>query len=175
MVRRACSSLILGVLLTTSSAAFAPAPVFREPPKPKAGELFAALQGTWDFERNVNKEGKGKRVQYKIRIQDTSWSHVYNNNGIETKDTEYRIVLDPKASPATFDLVRPIQIVLFNGGMVIPEQIVMKGILEIEGDTLTFCYANGYQENAERPKHFIVGDRLTPKGWTMTMTLKRVR
>ena len=40
--------------LATMTAAFAPAPVYREPPKPKRMELAAALEGTWEVAQHLN-------------------------------------------------------------------------------------------------------------------------
>jgi uncharacterized protein (TIGR03067 family) len=171
--------------LATLTPAFTPAPVYREPPKPKVPELYAALQGTWEIEQNVNVNARAgrmvaiRRVQQRIRIQGTSWTYVNNFNGVETESTKYEIVLDPKAAPATLDLKQANQNLVFGGGLggqVMVEQVAMKGIVRVDGDTLTFCYAYGFQANAERPKQFFAGNQVMPNGTTaMTMTLKRVR
>jgi uncharacterized protein (TIGR03067 family) len=172
--------------LTTLTPAFAPAPVFREPPKPKVPELFAALQGTWEIEQNVNvnvARARGlvaiRRVQQRIRIQGTSWGYVFNNNGTEIESTKYEMVLDPKASPATLDLKQSNQAIMLGGGFgnqIVVDQVVMKGIVRVDGDTLTFSYVSGYQQNAERPKQFVAGNQVMPNGvMAMTMTLKRVK
>ena len=178
-------ALLALIGLTTISSAFAPAPVYREPPKPKVPELFTALQGTWEINQNVNnglvmRRGLAiQRIQQKIRIQGTTWAYVYNNNGVETESTKYEIVLDPKASPATLDLKQQNQNIINGGrfgGAVMVEQIAMKGIVKVEGDTLTFCYVYGYNQAAERPKQFFAGNQAMPNGVVaMTMTLKRVK
>ena len=184
MTRRISLSLILCVLITATSSAFAPAPVFREPPKPKTPDVFAAMQGTWELEQNINIRGRargvvlarGRRINQKIRVQGTSWAYIYDNGGVETESTKYEIVLDPKASPATLDLEQSHEVMLKLGGGRTVKQIAMRGIVKVEGDTLTFCYVYGYQQNAERPKEFIAGNQVMPNGTTVvTMTLKRVK
>jgi uncharacterized protein (TIGR03067 family) len=173
--------LALAGLATLGSSA--PAPVYREPPKSKERELIAALQGTWEVEQNVNIMGKGRgglvvnRFQQRIRIQNTNWGYVNNFNGVETEGVKYQMVLDPKAAPATLDLEQD-QNVVFGGlgGVAMVRQAVMKGIVKVEGDTLTFCYCYGHQANAERPKQFLAGNEIMPNGTTvMTMKLKRVK
>ncbi len=180
-------ALLALIGLTTISSAFAPAPVYREPPKPKVPEIYTAMQGTWEINQNINnammmRRGIAmKRVQQQIRIQGTTWAYIYNNGGVEAESTKYEIVLDPKASPPTLDLKQSNQNIWGGkgggpGGMQQIEQIAMKGIVKVEANTLTFCYVYGYQQNAERPKHFIEGNQVMPNGTqTMTMTLKRVK
>ena len=147
-------------------------------------ELFAALQGTWEIEQNVNnaacaRQAAIRRVQQQIRIQGTSWAYVYNNNGIETESTKYQMVLDPKAGPRDARPRARTRTSWSSAASAAPamvEQIAMKGIVKVEGDTLTFCYVYGYQANAERPKQFFAGNQIMPNGTTaMTMTLKRVK
>jgi uncharacterized protein (TIGR03067 family) len=168
--------------LTTISSAFAPAPVYREPPKPKVPEVYALMQGTWEVQQNVNVAFKGRigiRRTQKIRIKDGNWGYIFNNNGTEIESTKYQMVLDPKASPATLDLKLTNQMNVGpggGGGLRMVDQVVMKGIIKVEGDTLTFCYVSGYQAHVERPKLFYAGNQVMPNGTTaMTMTLKRVK
>ena len=183
-------SLILSLLALVGLSALgsaAPAPVYREPPKPKVSDVYALMQGTWELEQNnvivLGGRGLGRRgiQKQQIRIQGTTWGYIFNNNGTEIESTKYQIVLDPKASPATLDLEQSNQNAGFlggmpGGGMVMVEQVVMKGIVKVEGNTLTFCYVNGPQANTERPKQFYVGNQVMPNGvTTMSMTLKRVK
>ena len=91
MARRLSLSLILCVLTATAITA-APAPVYREPPKPKLPDVYAAMQGTWEIDQNVNNGFRGgnriNRASQKIRIQGGTWAYIYNNNGIETESTK---------------------------------------------------------------------------------------
>ena len=181
-IRTSLALLTLAGLAAVASA-YAPAPVYREPPKPKEPELFAALQGTWEIEQNVNMAMRGglaiRRVQQKTRIQGTSCGYIFNNNGTEIESTKYQMVLDPKAAPATLDLDQNQNVMVFGGlggGQAMVKQTVMKGIVKVEGDTLTFCYVYGHQQNAERPKQFFAGNQVMANGTTaMTMRLKRVK
>ena len=50
MTRRGCLSLILGVLLATANVAFAPTPVYCEPPKKP--DLLDTMQGTWEVQED---------------------------------------------------------------------------------------------------------------------------
>ena len=182
MVRQAYLALILGVLVATVSSAFAPAPVYREPPKPKVPDVLALMQGTWEVDQNVNNGFRGGKrirgVNQQIRIQGTTWMHINNFNGVETEGVKYVIALAPKALPAMLDLEHSNQIVFVPGTGQMVEQIAMKGIVKVKGDTLTFCYIHGYELNAERPKHFGEGNQQMPNGttvMTMTMTMKKVK
>jgi len=183
------SLALLALIGLATLGTTAPAPVYREPPKSKVPDIYVAMQGVWEVDQNVNnammmrRGGAIRRVNQKIRIQDTSWTYLYNNgNGADVESTKYQIALDPKASPATLDLKQPNQNIMLGGGfapaggLVMMEQIAMKGIVKVEGDTMTFCYVYGYNQGAERPKHFITGNQIMPNGaQTLTMTLKRVR
>jgi len=186
MMLRACLTLILGILIATISSAFAPAPVYREPSKPKRGELLAALQGTWNVPWNsenistVRRGGAIIRLTEQIRIQGTSWTSIYTDNGIEVdgyNGVKYQIILDPKAGPATLDLKQEKQNVAV--GVPIPGErvgeVAMNGIVKVDGDTLTYCYVNGHNENAGRPTQFSYVNEQMPDGIrAITMTLKKV-
>src|SRR3954470_15323092 len=82
-------ALLALIGLTTLCSAFTPAPVYREPPKPKVPDDFTALQGTWEIQQNMNnamvmrRGGAIRRIQQQIRIQGTNWGYIFNNNGVE--------------------------------------------------------------------------------------------
>lgn len=182
MARRYNLSLILGILLAASSSAFAPAPVYREPPKSKVPDLSVAIQGTWEVEQplvNVNvaivRRGNFiRRTPQPIRISGTSWAYIFTNNGVETETTKYRMVLDTKATPPTLDLKHTVLVGVLNGPAVMSEQIVLKGIVRVDGDMLTFCYVPG--TSAARPKQFLAGNQVMPDGTiAQTLRLKRIK
>jgi uncharacterized protein (TIGR03067 family) len=181
MVRRACLSLILGVLTATVSSGFAPAPVYREPPQPKVPDVYALMQGTWEIDQNVIRLKGIKRIQQQIHIQGSTWRYIFDNNGVKTERTRYQIVLAPKASPATLDLKHPNQLVqrrvpLPGGGFGLVELVVMKGIVQVDADTLTFSHVYWDQKNTERPKRFVAGKEVLPDGTTRwTISLRRVK
>ena len=161
-------ALLALVGLTTISSAFAPAPI----PKPKVPQIYTAMQGLWEFEQNVDENARRARLRtpLPLRIDGTSWAYIFNNNGVEIENSKYQIVLDPKASPATLDLELDQNV----GSGLKKGTVVMKGIVKVEGDTLTFCFVNGQQKDAERPQQFYAGNRVRPNGVQM-MTLKRVK
>jgi uncharacterized protein (TIGR03067 family) len=166
------------------SSGFAPAPVYKEPPKPKVPELVAALQGTWEVDNNQVMIRGGARLggrvmmrrQVYIRIHDNLWSYVYSTNGVEREGVKYEMILDPKQTPATLDLRHHNNA---NGpGGNGAQGAAMQGIVKVEGNTLTFCYS--YGGNAERPRNFEAnGNQVVWKGGVATsfntMTLKKVK
>ena len=182
MKTRISLALLALIGLTTITSA-APAPVYREPPKPKTPDVYALMQGTWEIQQNVNPAFKGRmvavnRMRQQIRIQGTTWASIFNNNGTEIESTKYQIVLDPKAAPATLDLKHANQVMMQGGlgAVVMVDQVAMKGVVKVEGDTLTFCYVYGHNQAAERPRQFVVGNQVMANGMVaMTMTLKRVK
>ncbi len=159
----------LGLVLATSALAFAPAPVFREPPKPKVPELLTTMQGTWVIGNGVS--ARGGRI-LRVRIRGNSWTYISITNGVEREGPKYEIVLDAKQNPPTLDLKsvaranRPAPPV----GRVGP--FALKGIVKVEGDSLTLCYVRCNDQNTARPKQF--GENELMQGESgVTMTLQR--
>ena len=70
MNARLLLSMPLLAVLTTFAAAFAPAPVFREPPKPSLPVIAKAMQGTWSVSK-----AKNKRLM-RVRIEDKTWTNL---------------------------------------------------------------------------------------------------
>ena len=175
MARCVRNSLLFGVLLAANSLAFAPAPVYREPRVP---DFYSLMQGTWEVEQQIHEIRPRRivRVTRTIRIKGTSWVSDRGSPFIGGS-SRYRIVLDPKTKPASFDLVEDHRHLLPPNaiGLMMDEKPVMKGIVQIDRDTLTFCHVYSDQKNADRPKHFIAGEEVTTDGTAVrSITLKRV-
>lgn len=142
---------LLSLLGAAAVCSAAPAPVYREPPKPKVPPLEAAMQGTWELDQTAllnRRPGRPVAVVRRrtlIRIENNTWSYVYDFNGTEREGQKYSMRLDAKQSPAALDIL-PNQAV--DGTVA---HIVMKGIVKVEGDTLTFSYVHN---NGQRPIQF---------------------
>ena len=144
----------------TFAAGFAPAPVYKQPPKPTYSSLQRAMQGTWS--RSLNTKAKGPRAS-RIRIEGKIWTtrSPTPRAGGGTGGIQYEIHLDISRTPPALDLVR-----------TTTSRVMMRGIVKVDGDRLIFCYARGGDE-ADRPKAFT--DTETESGQrVMTMTLTRV-
>ena len=154
MTRRILLTLLAGVTTAGVGSAFAPAPVYREPPKPT---LEQAMQGTWG--RSANTKGKGNR-EMRLRIEGKTWTmNPSAPGGAGRKGLAYEILLDSSRGPASLDLKHPTR------------PVGMKGIVKVEGDRLIFCYVRT-ESGGDRPKAF--DDTRTPAGLRVsTMTFIR--
>ena len=174
MSKRFILSSILALAMAATSSAFAPAPVYREPPKPKVPEIFAAIQGTWDYDTNAQFAGRGGLMRtIRVRIQGNTWTYIYITNGVEREGAKFEIVLDAKQNPPTLDLKNGAVANRLPGGRV--GQFALKGIVKIEGGTLTYRYVSGYNENATRPIHFGDNQAMPNGDGASTMTLQRIK
>jgi uncharacterized protein (TIGR03067 family) len=137
------------------AAAFAPAPVYKEPPRPSVPSIERAIQGTW----SMAYETKGKR-RSRVRIDGKKWTMLSSAPGGAVREGfAYEILLDTSRSPAALDLKNPAR------------RGAMKGIVKVEEGRLIFCYTRTDSED-ERPKAFT--DTHTPAGRrVLTMTLTR--
>ena len=135
--------------LATCAAGFAPAPVYKEPPKLARSSLEKAIQGTW---------GRGYSTA-RVHIEGKTWTNLSplpkragRFSGV------YEIHLDTTRDPVALDLFRSASV---RG---------RRGIVKIEGDRLIFVYTTSTRE--ERPKAFT--DTETDGGIPVrTMTLTR--
>jgi uncharacterized protein (TIGR03067 family) len=160
MTRRILLTLLVGAAMTAAVSAFAPAPIFKEPPRPAVPAIEQAMQGNWA--RFASTKGRGKvGRQTLIRIRDKTWTTLSKGPRGEVRvGATYEILLDTSHNPAVLDLKFP------------TSSVAMKGIVKIEGDHLIFCYARTDSDD-ERPKAF--PDRQTPNGLrVLTMTLTRI-
>ena len=174
MSRRFVLSSILTLAMAATSSAFAPAPVYREPPKSKVPDLLTALQGNWDYNAFAGLVGAGNRMRtIRVRIQGNTWQYIYIMNGVEREGVKYEIVLDAKQNPPTLDLKyaepanRPVELPGRRVGVN-----ALMGIVKVEGGMLTYRFVGGYKENAARPRHFGETD---PSAGVSTMTMKRIK
>ena len=169
-------SIFLLVVLTTFAVAFAPAPVFKEPPKPKVPEIVSAIQGTWDYQNNARFAARGGLMRtIRVRIQGNTWTYIYITNGVEREGAKYEIVLDAKQNPPTLDLKNAVGVnqPARPGGLV--AQFALKGIVKVEGGTLTYRYVSGYNQHTIRPKQFDANQMMPNGDGASTMTLQRVK
>jgi uncharacterized protein (TIGR03067 family) len=113
---RLCSLLILAV----ASLAFAPAPLPRPERRPRVA--LPSMEGRW-------------QGHHQLLVTPTHL--IYNP---DTTKTEYELVVDRTAQPATYDLRFP------RDG-----RVSWKGIWKVEGDTLTLYYR---QASEGRPTRF---------------------
>ena len=153
------------LFLATCAAAFAPAPVYKEPPQPARSSLEKAMQGTWAREH----PGRGGMAPARamvvrrqhIRIEGTSWKNFLPSpRGGDRVGIPYEMHLDTRRDPPALDL------------KMAASARVMRGIVKVEGDRLIFCYTRSADE-ADRPKAFT--DIRTEAGLrVMTMTLTRI-
>jgi uncharacterized protein (TIGR03067 family) len=120
--------------------AFAPAPFQRPKRQPKAD--LPAMVGLW------RRQGGGSTV----RITATTWT----NSPEQRRAPDFDLTIDPRASPAAFDMS------LYRTG-----RPYLRGIYKVEGDTLTICYSTAPQA---RPTTFDAQG----KGWG-TLVFTRVR
>jgi uncharacterized protein (TIGR03067 family) len=134
------------VVLAGLAAGFAPAPF----PKPadKVPDQ-KKLQGTWKVVRfargDTDMTASYARFDRKVVIAGDSWMWQL---GGRPSSIQYTLALDPKKKPRTFDLQRTLPA---RPGRPVPPRTYLRGIYQIEGDTLKLCYANSREE---RPTSF---------------------
>jgi len=145
-------SLLIGLALAVG----APAP--KETPKeaPK-------LEGDWIIERF---EGPKDGPPGAVTMTFTA-DRILIKEAKREKPEEAAYTVDLKKKPATID-IRPGRPGGAAGAGAPPKEVVVQGILEIEGDTLKLCFT---RDSAERPTEF-KGD--AEKG-VMLIILKRVK
>jgi uncharacterized protein (TIGR03067 family) len=97
------------------------------------------LQGTWVIVANT-KEGKETpetlRASKRYTIKGDHYSVGFK--GAEKPLLEMRLKLDPTSAPKTIDMI-----------LIKTDTVVLKGIYELDGDTLKVCMPVG---DADRPK-----------------------
>ena len=129
-------SLMVLACLTASAVAFVPAPVYKAPP-PK--RLLQQLLGRW--------EDTVPNVKPILVIDKDTW--VYSPRDGTGERERLFMSLDATKDPATIDL-KPHPDDSPKGR---PSE-ALRGIVKVEGDTLTFCFARSWEKNAVRPVDF---------------------
>jgi len=146
------SSLLIGLALTVG----APIPKDKAKPEPK-------LEGDWVVESFEPQEGgpKEKSVTFTFTAD-----RILIHDGMGKKPEEAGYTVDLKKKPATID-IKPTRAGGPGGAGGPPPDLVVRCILESDGDTLRLCFT----KEGERPTEF-KGDA---EKRTLLVTFKRVK
>lgn len=163
MIQRMLLSCIAVIGLSALVPA-APVPKYRAPKLSDVAAELKKMQGTYelhypDMDGRLGGRAVARSIQ-RIRIEGDKWSYVRVLNGVERTTTSYVMHLDLTKKPMALDLKR-------EGADV----VYLKGIVQVDGDTITFAYVAGANTTQPRPAAF----GPTPDGnQAATMTLKKV-
>ena len=142
-------SLLLGLTLVAG----APAP--KETPKPEL-----KIEGEWVVDKY---EGPKETPPGSVTVTITA-DRILIKEAMREKPEEAAYTADLKKKPATID-IRPGRAAGPPGGP--PPDLVVKGIVEVDGDTLKLCFAR----EGERPTEF----KGNAEKGVMLIILKRVK
>ena len=118
------------LVLATCATAFAPAPVYKEPPKPPRSSLEKAMQGTWLlFALGVQGTAAGGSPENEVKVEVTKDKVTIVETGKKTTgNNTFAYKLDMKSKPSGIDLTPA------RG-----EKGKILGIYQIEKDKLTIA------------------------------------
>jgi uncharacterized protein (TIGR03067 family) len=145
-------SLLIGLALTVG------APIPKDKPKTEP-----KLEGDWVVESFEPQEGgpKEKSVTFTFTAD-----RILIHDGMGKKPEEAGYSADLKKKPATID-IKPGRVGGPGGAGGPPPDLVVRGIIEIDGDTMKLCFT----KEGERPTEF-KGDA---EKRTLLITFKRVK
>src|SRR5262245_28708943 len=132
MIRRATVAAVLAVAVAASAA---PLP-FPKPGKKAAGNLARAMQGLWEVRSRVSARGTMTvlSTQKYVRIDGNTWTFLRADRTVPGGACE--MTFDLKQSPVALDLSypAPVRLAATRPGPY------MVGRIEVDGDTMRFCY-----------------------------------
>ena len=136
MLTRNLSILVVAIL----ALGFAP----KDEPNPEPPPDPSNLDGTWELQSQTTTTGGVMKLSYsyKVTVKGKSWDQVLIRNGKQYAAVKYSIEADTKKKPAWLDLTRA------------GNRIIMRGIYEVKGDTLRFCYVSATSTTIPRPSSF---------------------
>jgi uncharacterized protein (TIGR03067 family) len=144
------STLLIGLALTVGA-----------PAKDKKDAEKPSIVGVWSGEKNTRGGKEAPIPEGGVTITFAADGKVIVKEGERERDSAtYKV--DAKKDPAEIDLIPP------------KEEVTMRGIYRIDGDTLTICFSGkeaGGKNESVRPTKFE-----SPEGsMMMLITLKRVK
>jgi uncharacterized protein (TIGR03067 family) len=140
--------------LLVGTAVAAPLP-FPKAVKKRALPLPDALQGLWEVKSRTGPGGVRfavSTVQKYVKIEGTTWTYLRDDK--VTPGTKCEMTLDPNHKPAHLDLGYPTTARVAAAGALAARLVLegpyMSGIVELDGDTMKYCYAL----RSDRPTSF---------------------
>jgi uncharacterized protein (TIGR03067 family) len=133
--------LTLAALLVGTALA-APLPFPKAEKKRAPLPLPQALQGLWEVKGRTGPNGVNFGIsvtQKYVKIEGTTWSYLRADKTSST--TQCEMTLDASQKPAHLDLGYPMALAGGLAGRLAIAGPYMTGIVEVDGDTMKYCYA----------------------------------
>ncbi|NBO92865.1 MAG: hypothetical protein EBV06_11240 [Planctomycetia bacterium] len=143
--------LLTLIALLVGSVLAAPLP-FPKPVKNKpASALPDAMQGLWEVKTRTGPNGLNFAIsitQKYVKIDRTTWTFLRADK--TTTGMQCSLTINPNQKPAHLDLGFPMAIGVGAINGINAAGPYMTGIVEVQGDTMKFCYAL----RTDRPNDF---------------------